>query len=157
MSYEGVESNVLRNALKEVFDTDSIPEFDIDNSDLILSFGADFLSSWVSPTRYARGYGEFRQGHEHRGKLIHVDSRFSMTAANADQWVHVNPGTEGLLAMSIMQILSTAHPDAIYEELDSDGILDSYSPANVADVVGFSPDVIAKIAEEFSHSAHPIA
>ena len=157
LSYEAVENNVLRNALKEVFGTDSIPEFDIDNSDLILSFGADFLSSWVSPTRYARGYGEFRQGHEHRGKLIHVDSRFSMTAANADQWVHVNPGTEGLLAMSIMQVLSADHSDAVFGELDSDGILDSYSPANVADVVGVSADVINKIAEDFSHSEHPIA
>ena len=157
MAYEAVENNVLRNALKEVFGTDSIPEFDIDNSDFILSFGADFLSSWVSPTRYARGYGEFRQGHEHRGKLIHVDSRFSMTAANADQWIHVNPGTEGLLAMSIMQVLSATHSDPIYEQLDSDGILDTYSPANVADVVGVSPDVITKIAEDFSHSEHPIA
>ncbi|MDC0034901.1 molybdopterin-dependent oxidoreductase [Chloroflexi bacterium] len=157
LSYEAVESNVLRNSLKEVFGTDSIPEFDIDNSDFILSFGADFLSSWISPTRYARGYGEFRQGHDHRGKLIHVDSRFSMTAANADQWVHVNPGTEGLLAMSIMQVLSSTHSDPIFDELDSEGILSTYSPANVAGAIGVSPDVISQLAEEFSHSQHPIA
>ncbi|SVA59451.1 uncharacterized protein METZ01_LOCUS112305, partial [marine metagenome] len=45
LSYEALETNVLRSALKEVFGTDSIPEFDIDNADLVLSFGADFLSS----------------------------------------------------------------------------------------------------------------
>ncbi|MDP6049457.1 MAG: molybdopterin-dependent oxidoreductase [SAR202 cluster bacterium] len=157
LSYEALETNVLRTALKAVFGTDSIPEFDIDNADLVLSFGADFLSSWVSPTRYARGYGEFRQGHEHRGKLIHVDSRFSMTAANADQWVHVNPGTEGLLAMSIMQVLSSSHPNAVFGDLDVDGVLDSYSPANVANEIGVSVDTINQIAEDFSHSEHPIA
>jgi len=157
LSYEALETNVLRGALKEVFGTDSIPEFDIDNADLVLSFGADFLSSWVSPTRYARGYGEFRQGHEHRGKLIHVDSRFSMTAANADQWVHVNPGTEGLLAMSIMQVLSSSHSNAVFGDLDADGVLDSYSPANVSKEIGVSVDTINQIAEDFSHSEHPIS
>ncbi|SVE38095.1 uncharacterized protein METZ01_LOCUS490949, partial [marine metagenome] len=45
LSYEALETNVLRTALKAVFGTDSIPEFDIDNADLVLSFGADFLSS----------------------------------------------------------------------------------------------------------------
>lgn len=155
--YEALENNVLRNALKEVFGTDSVPDFDIDNSDFILSFGADFLSTWISPTRYARGYGEFRQGHEHRGKLIHVDSRFSLTAANADQWVHVNPGTEGLLAMSIMHVLASSHSNAVFQVLDSGAVLDAYSPSNVASVIGVSEDTIIQIAEEFSHSKHPLA
>ena len=56
----------------------------------ILSFGADFLSHFgFPPTRWNRGYGDFRQGEgrDHRGTLYHVDSRFSMTAANADKWI----------------------------------------------------------------------
>jgi len=80
--HEPLESSVLRKAVSEVFGQESIPDFDIDNSDYLLSFGADFLSTWISPTRYSRGYGEFRQGHERqRGRLVHVDSRFSVTAA----------------------------------------------------------------------------
>ena len=90
-----------------VFGSDLIPEFDIDNSDYILSFGADFLHTWISPTRYTRGYGEFRQGGEHRGKLVHFSSSFTLTAANADEWIYVKPGTEGLVAMAL--ILSLIH------------------------------------------------
>ena len=80
-----------------------------------------------------------------------------MTAANADQWVHVNPGTEGLLAMSIMQVLSSSHPDPVFQSLDGDGVLDSYAPSNVAGQIGVSEETIQQIAEEFSHSKHPIA
>ena len=94
LTHEPIETASVRQAIKEVFSQDAYPDFDINNADLVLSFGADFLSTWVSPTRYSRGYGEFRQGHDHSGKLIHIESRFSHTAANADQWVRPNPGTE---------------------------------------------------------------
>ncbi|GIT69652.1 MAG: hypothetical protein Ct9H300mP27_07560 [Chloroflexota bacterium] len=35
--------------MEAVFGQDSIPDFDIGNTDYLLSFGADFLSTWVSP------------------------------------------------------------------------------------------------------------
>ena len=94
---------MVRKVVSDVFGQNAMPDFDIENSDYLLSFGADFLSTWVSPTRYSRGYGEFRQGHDHRGKMVHVDSRFSATAANADEWIRVNPGTEGMFALSVIQ------------------------------------------------------
>ncbi|MCH7801967.1 MAG: molybdopterin-dependent oxidoreductase, partial [Chloroflexi bacterium] len=105
MSYEPVERINLKAAIKQVFGQDRIPDFDFENANYILSFGADFLNTWVSPTRYARGYGEFRQGDRERGTLVHVDSRFSMTGANADTWIHVKPGMEGILALSIAHVI----------------------------------------------------
>ena len=107
MTYEALERTNLRGAVEHVFQQDTMPDFDIENAGYILSFGADFLNTWVSPVRYARGYGEFRQGDRDRGTFVHVDSRFSMTAANADEWVYVNPGWEGVLALSIAQVMAT--------------------------------------------------
>ena len=105
MSYEPLERTNLRAAIKQVFRQDAMPDFDIENAAFVLSFGADFLNTWVSPVRYARGYGQFRQGDRERGTMVHVDSRFSMTGANADEWVYVKPGMEGLLALSIAQVI----------------------------------------------------
>ena len=85
MPYEPLESTNLNTAIKTVFDQDRTPDFDIENSQFILSFGADILNTWGSPVRYGRGYGKFRQGDRERGTHYHVDSRFSMTAANAGQ------------------------------------------------------------------------
>ena len=86
-----------------MFGQDLLPDFNLEQTNFLLSFGADFLSTWVSPTRWNRGYGEFRQGSDRsrRGTLVQVGSRFSMTAANADMWVPLPPGWEGHLAMGL--------------------------------------------------------
>ena len=109
MSYEPLERTVLKASMKQVFDQEAMPDFDIENAAYILSFGADFLNTWGSSVRYARGYGHFRQGEgRKRGKLVHFDSRFSMTAANADEWVYVKPGYEGEVALAIANVMITA-------------------------------------------------
>jgi anaerobic selenocysteine-containing dehydrogenase len=106
MGFETLDNNTFRTAVKNVFGQDLLPDFDLENTRFLLSFGADFLSTWLSPVRWNWGYGEFRQGHgRERGTLYHVDSRFSMTAANADKWLPVKPGWEGHLALSLAYVI----------------------------------------------------
>ena len=70
--------SVYRAAVNDVYGQSALPDFDLERANFILSFGADFLSSWLSPTRWMRGYGEFRQGdgRQTRGTLYHADSGF---------------------------------------------------------------------------------
>ena len=85
MSFDTLDNATYRGAIKGVFGQDLMPDFDFANTRFLLSFGADFLSTWVSPTRWNVGYGEFRSGvGKERGTFYHADSRFSMTAASAD-------------------------------------------------------------------------
>ena len=150
--YEPLERTVLRAAVKEVFQQDVMPDFDIENSSYVLSFGADFLNTWVSPVRYARAYGRFRQGDRERGTLVHVDSRFSMTGANADEWLYVKPGQEGLLALSMAQvIISEGLGDAAAADaLTGGGNLDQYAPEIVAGDIGTDAERIKKVARDFA-------
>ena len=63
----------------------------------MISFGADFLGTWNSPVAQNIAYGEMRQGRPGiRGKFVQVEYRMSPTGANADEWVAVKPGTEGV-------------------------------------------------------------
>ena len=84
---------------KEVFGTKSLPYFDIKNSDLIISFGLDFLGTW-GPVEYENQFGNFR-GKDHRGYMIQIEPRMSLTAAAADTWLCSDPGREGLIALMI--------------------------------------------------------
>ena len=116
LAFDAVDNIAYRAAVKNVFQQDSLPDFDLANTDFLLSFGADFLTTWVSPTRWNVGYGEFRQGEGRtRGTFYQVDPRFSTTAANADQWVPVTPGWEGYLALSLAYVI-------ISEGLQADGV-----------------------------------
>ena len=150
--YEPMESGALRAAIREVYGEEVLPDFDIANASRVLSFGADFLNTWLSPIRYSRGYGEFRQGDRERGRLVHVDSRFSMTAANADRWVHVNPGAEGLLALSIAHVIvSEGLGDADAADALTGGdpnALQAFAPSKVAGAV--SDHVTAQQIEELA-------
>jgi anaerobic selenocysteine-containing dehydrogenase len=151
--YEPLELTNLREAMRQVFKQDVMPDFDIENAEYVLSFGADFLNTWVSPVHYARGYGQFRQGQRERGAMVHVDSRFSMTAANADRWVYVRPGYEGILALSIAQALVAqgVGDQGVVNALTGGVInLDSFAPEQVADRTGVRADAVRRIAAELA-------
>lgn len=74
--------------------------FDLANADLTVSFGANFLETWISPVAYTRGYSKMRKQRA-RGILIQFEPRLSQTAAKADLWHAIKPGTEGLLAAAL--------------------------------------------------------
>ena len=118
LPFEPLPELPLAEAARRVFGMDRLPRFDVQNARMVLSFGADFLGGWLSPVQFGIQYGIFRQGSydtgEHfaprgadrpRGRLVHVSTRFSSTAASADEWVWVRPGHEGLLALSVAQAL----------------------------------------------------
>ena len=157
LGFEAIDNNTLRAAVKNVFQQDTLPDFDFDNSRFILSFGADFLSTWVSPTRYNRGYGEFRQGEgRDRGMFYQIDSRFSMTAANADKWLPVRPGWEGHLALSLAQVIVSENLQARDVDVDTlvggdSGIqaLNNFRPETVAPLAGLTPEMTGGDPVEF--------
>ncbi|MFW6195144.1 MAG: molybdopterin-dependent oxidoreductase, partial [Chloroflexota bacterium] len=131
--FDTFEQGVLHQAVRDVFGQERLPEFDIANAHTVLSFGADWLGTWLSPVRYGVKYGEFRQGHEHRGFMIHAESRMSLTAASADRWLPVAPGHEGELALSIAHVIVNEGlvPEANIQAFTAnmpDGALDQYEP-----------------------------
>jgi anaerobic selenocysteine-containing dehydrogenase len=145
LGFEALDQTTYRAAINAVFGQDLLPDFDIANANRVISFGADFLSTWVSPTRWSLGYGEFRQGkgRASRGKLIHVDPRFSMTAANADQWLPVKPGTEGYLALAIASVIIK---NAAEFEV-SEALIDQLTGGNRDILNHFSPDAVGPLLE----------
>ena len=163
MALESMENTALRRVAMELFQQDQLPLFEIDKADYVLNFGADFLSTWLSPVQYSRAYGQFRQGRDHRGTLVQIEPRMSMTAANADKWHYINPGTEGLAALSIAYVLmsdSADRLDAAAVDAMTGGAgaqaLSAFAPESVAGNTGLSADYIRKIAHDLAGSQHSL-
>ena len=172
LGFESLDKNTYRSAVKNLFHQDLLPDFDLENTRFLLSFGADFLSTWVSPTRWGLGYGEFRQGEgRERGVFYQVDSRFSMTAANADKWLPVRPGWEGYLALSLAYVI-------IAENLQARGVdvaaltggrgaaaLEPFRPEAIADKIFLAENLrgdkgveeIRNLAREFANKTPSLA
>jgi len=97
---------VERKAAQTVFGWSGQPVYDLANAHFVLGVGADFLGGWTSPVYYTRQYGAFRQGRsEVRGRLVHAESRLSITASAADRWLPVRPGTEPQFLAAVGRIL----------------------------------------------------
>ncbi len=148
LQLEPLENTVVRQAAGDVFGQERFPFFDIANAGSVLSIGADFLESWLAPIHYSRAYGHFRRGADRsRGTHVHASTRYSMTAANADTWLPIAPGREGVLALSIAYVL--AHEglaDATTVDAMTGGqgevALAAYRPEAIADQLGATPGVI---------------
>ena len=106
IAYETFAHEDLRAASQAVFGVDAIPYHAFEDARTILSLGADFLETWVSPVGYMAG---FRRAHalreEHFARVIHVEPRYSMTAANADEWVPSLPGAEAAIALALLRLV----------------------------------------------------
>lgn len=87
--------------------------YDWDNTNYLLCFGAGFIEAWRPTTRLLRAYGTMRRGRPVRAKIVQVDSRLSVTAAKADEWIPVKPATDGALATALAHVIVRDH---LYDE-----------------------------------------
>lgn len=153
------------------------PVYNILNSNYILSFGCDFLGNWRSPLQAHKAYGYLRQGRKGiKTKFIQVDTRLSPTAAKADKWIPINPGTEGALALSIAYVIIKdelynidfikEHTFGFEDWTGENGtthigfktlVLRDYKPEDVSDITGIPIDTIIRIAKEFATSLPAVA
>ncbi len=134
---------------------EALPYYDIANTKLLLSFGADFLDTWVSPVNHSLGYGHLRQGRPgSRGKVIQIEPRLSLTGANADEWIPVRPGTEGLLALGMAYAILEGGYYHGGDKREWQEMVDRYHPKDVAVWTEVDEKKIRRLAEEFA-SAQP--
>ncbi len=92
----------LKLANQAAFGIEGLPSYRLDEADVLVSLGADFLETWLSPVEYAR---KFKTMHAisggRKGRFFHVGPYQSVTAANADLWLSCRPGSEAVLALAL--------------------------------------------------------
>lgn len=150
VAYETFAHEPLKEANRIAFGTDKIPTYHIEKAKYLLSFGADFLETWLSPTQYAKKFSSF---HSYKnktiGKLVQVEPRVSLTGANADEWVSIKPGTEAFLALGIANVIMSEGLITNGDASKIQGLLANYPPDKVSSITDVPQDTIRRIAKEF--------
>jgi len=142
----------LSQAFENLSGQPGFPYFDISTSDLVLSFGANFLEAWLSPVAYNIAYARMRRADpKHRGHFIQFESRMSQTASKADEWIPILPGTEGLVALAIGRLVAEARGGAL------PGVFANVDLQAVADASGVALARLEQIALLVADAAAPIA
>ena len=71
-----------------------LPRYRFDRADVVVSFDADFLGTWIAPVEHTAGYGERRQPDAAQPRLSHhvqLESRMSLTGTKADERIPTAP------------------------------------------------------------------
>jgi MoCo/4Fe-4S cofactor protein with predicted Tat translocation signal len=92
-----------------------IPAYQFDRARVIVSLGADFLGTWVSPVEFARQYAVGRTINEQNpsmSKHYQFESFLSVTGSCADERFTHRPSETGLVAMALLSALGGQAPAA---------------------------------------------
>ncbi|MFT5725394.1 MAG: MoCo/4Fe-4S cofactor protein with predicted Tat translocation signal [Bacteroidia bacterium] len=112
--YDPISYSGITKANKESFGASVIPSYHFDKADVIVSFGADFLGTWVSPTRFTADYSKNRvptPDKPEMSKHYQIESLLSLTGTNADYRYSIAPSMQGKYLVSLFNMLSGAGGD----------------------------------------------
>ena len=99
VTYDPVSSAAILEANEMSFGDRVIPGYNFDKADVIVSFNADFLGTWISPVEYASDYTKNRKvtgANSTMSRHVQVESHMSMTGSNADHRVLIKPSELGV-------------------------------------------------------------
>jgi len=110
VTYDAVSYSGMLLANEASYGKRALPSYHFDKAKTIVSIGADFLGTWLSPIEYAKGYSIGRKLNAKQlemSKHYQFEGMHSMTGANADYRSVCKPSEYGAVASALYNAVST--------------------------------------------------
>lgn len=123
VAWDAVSYGAIRKAHQKTHGLPVIPDYRFDKADVIVSFSADFLGTWLAPSVFTSRYSQTRKLNQDSPEMSHhiqFEANLSLTGANADERVAVKPADEFNILM------------ALYNELEPGAL--NISPTDIYNV-----------------------
>lgn len=152
------------------------PSYDLDQTRFVLSFGAPLFESWWSPLQAFVAFADPARPDQTRPRFVQVDTRFSRTAARAQEWVGIRPGTHAVLALGMAYVIVrdelfdadfvARHVSGFEDSVDTRGdaregyrslVLRHYRTEEVSATTGVPVERITALARSFAQSPRALA
>ncbi|WP_456488455.1 molybdopterin-dependent oxidoreductase [Caminibacter pacificus] len=140
---------------------------DFQRSKYVLTFGGNRTGGIVTPDTLDM----FRRTHKRGMKLVYIDPRFSNTAAHADEYIPIQPGTDGAMILAMIhETINKGYHKTPYkaeylaknvpaedlaelEEYFTTGEGSRYTPEWAEKITHVPADTIRRLTKEFSEAA----
>jgi molybdopterin-containing oxidoreductase family iron-sulfur binding subunit len=151
--YDANSVSGLLKANKASFGKAVIPGYDFSKANVIVSFGADFLGTWISPVEYAAAYssrkklGKSKRSKEEFQVLRHYqfESRLSLTGCSADHRGPIKPSEEGQYITSLYNAITGNGSASVKNDLLNKAIADLQNNKGKSIVVSGSNDINVQV------------
>ncbi|HAZ14100.1 MAG: hypothetical protein A2X86_02960 [Bdellovibrionales bacterium GWA2_49_15] len=109
IAYDAISASAIIEANKLTSGKEYLPSYSFAKADLIVSFGADFLGTWISPTEFTKQYSGRRKitkNNTNMVKHVQFESTLTLTGSNADFRIPINPSEEGIILLNLYNALA---------------------------------------------------
>lgn len=107
--YDPISYSGILKANEQSWGKKVIPNYHFDKAEVVVSFGADFMGTWLSPTRFAADFAETRRPTEENPTMsrhYQIEGLMSMTGTNADYRYPMSENKHGLLIANLFRKLA---------------------------------------------------
>jgi molybdopterin-containing oxidoreductase family iron-sulfur binding subunit len=154
--YESLGLEALREAHRIAFGRAEIPRYGLEEADFVVSFGADFLESWLAPVELSGRFSRAREVDDGRyAPLAFVGPRLSMTGTSADRWLPARSGTEARVALAAAHVVAAEATGP--RAADARSFLSEFTPERAAEVSGVEAEEIRRLGESLADADAPVA
>ncbi|MBL0055420.1 MAG: TAT-variant-translocated molybdopterin oxidoreductase [Chitinophagaceae bacterium] len=105
VQYDAVSYSGMIQANEACYGKKAIPSYHFENAKVIVSLGADFLGTWLSPTEFSKQYAQNRKVTGEKPELsrhFQFESMMSLTGSNADDRYTHKPSQTGAVALALL-------------------------------------------------------
>lgn len=109
VTYDPISYSGIINANQMCFGKAVVPAYKFDQAEVIVSFGADFLGTWISPTEFSRQWAKNRRltnGEKKMSRHYQFESLMSLTGSNADVRMPLKPSQHASAVISLYNEVS---------------------------------------------------
>ena len=106
IQYDPVSSYAIAKAQEINLGRKGVPTYDFSKAEVIVSFAADFLGTWISPVEFSHQYAKRRNPDRPMSRHLQFESLMSITGAKADLRFPIKPSQEGLALLNLYNKLA---------------------------------------------------
>ncbi len=145
VSFEGVSPEEIALAQELSYGQGLTPRYRFDQAKMVVSFGADFLGTYLSPVEFSKKFSKSKKVESGTvSRFVCFESALSLTGTNADEYFPLKAGDELKVALAL------AHQLVVVDHLSSDSeiasVLNPYSIDSVAEELGVPSDKLRAVA-----------
>jgi molybdopterin-containing oxidoreductase family iron-sulfur binding subunit len=111
VQYDAVSYSGMLLANELCYGKRALPSYRFDQAKTVVSLGADFLGTWLSPVEFNSQYASLRRVTSTKPDLsrhFHFESMLSLTGSNADDRYTHKPSETGAIALALLSKLGGA-------------------------------------------------
>jgi len=161
VEFEPLALEEIGAAQADSYGASVVPRYLFDRADMIVSLGADFLGTWISPVEHSIAWSKGRKlsgekaAQAKLSKMVCFESTMTVTGSNADERHPIRPGDELKIALALAYELIVTQKKSSFAAGASNAsaiaaALQGYQPAKIAAEIGAPalPAQLKKLAEE---------